>query len=441
MPLRFRRSVKIAPGMRLNFSGSGTSLSVGGRGATVNFSKRGTRATLGIPGTGLSYSASSRRPSQRAIERQYEREDRERLRAEALSRVRVSVDDEGVLTCSDAHGSPLRGRDLTLLWEKERSSITTLLLSAADEINGDIELLDNIHLDAPFPSPHNLIEPIPFLEPEPSVPKTINYPNEPKFLEPDAPRFVSRLFGGKRRHAKRTIQAKEIFDSRHEAWISRCRDIDTQNAQQKTNWQQSADDWTVKREQHALENQKREQDHVEKLRTDTGYADVTVQSTMSALEWPRETLISHRLDAVAETVWIDVDFPEIEDLPQRLAALAASGKKLNVKAKPQKTLRMEYARHIHGVALRIAASAAAALPWAQNIFVSGYSQRLNSATGVIQDDYLLSVFFTRSGLEKIDFGALNQVDPIDAVAAFEHRRKMTATGIFKPVEPYSPDGS
>lgn len=56
MAFRFRKSVKIAPGIRLNFSKSGVSTSIGGRGATVNFSKRGTRVTAGIPGTGLSAS-------------------------------------------------------------------------------------------------------------------------------------------------------------------------------------------------------------------------------------------------------------------------------------------------------------------------------------------------------------------------------------------------
>ncbi|MFC3692162.1 DUF4236 domain-containing protein [Chenggangzhangella methanolivorans] len=55
MGFRFRKSVKLFPGVRLNFSGSGVSASVGVPGATVNFSKRGRTTTLGLPGTGLSY--------------------------------------------------------------------------------------------------------------------------------------------------------------------------------------------------------------------------------------------------------------------------------------------------------------------------------------------------------------------------------------------------
>lgn len=55
MGFRFRRSVKILPGVRLNFGKKGTSVSVGPRGAKVTVGPSGTRATVGIPGTGISY--------------------------------------------------------------------------------------------------------------------------------------------------------------------------------------------------------------------------------------------------------------------------------------------------------------------------------------------------------------------------------------------------
>lgn len=56
MGFRFRQSVRLLPGIRLNFSTRGVSTSVGGRGFTLNFGKRGIRTTVGIPGTGISYS-------------------------------------------------------------------------------------------------------------------------------------------------------------------------------------------------------------------------------------------------------------------------------------------------------------------------------------------------------------------------------------------------
>lgn len=56
MGWRFRRSFRIAPGIRLNMGKSGfTSVSLGGRGVTLNLGKRGTTSTVSLPGTGLSY--------------------------------------------------------------------------------------------------------------------------------------------------------------------------------------------------------------------------------------------------------------------------------------------------------------------------------------------------------------------------------------------------
>lgn len=53
MGIFFRKSVKVAPGVRLNFGKRGTSVSIGPRGAKVNFNKRGTYLNTSIPGTGI----------------------------------------------------------------------------------------------------------------------------------------------------------------------------------------------------------------------------------------------------------------------------------------------------------------------------------------------------------------------------------------------------
>ncbi|HEX8431473.1 MAG TPA: DUF4236 domain-containing protein [Longimicrobium sp.] len=55
MGFRFRKSIKILPGVRVNVSRSGVSTTIGGRGASVSIGKRGSYLNTGIPGTGLSY--------------------------------------------------------------------------------------------------------------------------------------------------------------------------------------------------------------------------------------------------------------------------------------------------------------------------------------------------------------------------------------------------
>jgi Protein of unknown function (DUF4236) len=56
MGLRFQKRITILPGVHLNLSKTGVSVSLGGHGATINAGTQGQRTiTLGIPGTGLSY--------------------------------------------------------------------------------------------------------------------------------------------------------------------------------------------------------------------------------------------------------------------------------------------------------------------------------------------------------------------------------------------------
>ncbi|MHC0038023.1 DUF4236 domain-containing protein [Pseudoneobacillus sp. C159] len=61
MGLRFRKSFKVAPGIRMSVGKSGVGMSFGGKGLRYSVHTSGRRtATAGIPGTGLSYSTSSR---------------------------------------------------------------------------------------------------------------------------------------------------------------------------------------------------------------------------------------------------------------------------------------------------------------------------------------------------------------------------------------------
>ena len=60
MGFRFRRGIKLFPGVRLNFSGSGISTTFGVRGAGITVGPRGTFMHAGIPGTGLGLAVSRR---------------------------------------------------------------------------------------------------------------------------------------------------------------------------------------------------------------------------------------------------------------------------------------------------------------------------------------------------------------------------------------------
>lgn len=56
MPLRFHRSIRVVPGIKINLGKRSTSLSIGGRGAHVTLRPGHTaRTTVGIPGSGIRY--------------------------------------------------------------------------------------------------------------------------------------------------------------------------------------------------------------------------------------------------------------------------------------------------------------------------------------------------------------------------------------------------
>lgn len=60
MGFKYRKSVKIAPGVRVNFGKKSSSVSFGTKGFKTTYSTSGRKTTsMGIPGTGLSYSTSS----------------------------------------------------------------------------------------------------------------------------------------------------------------------------------------------------------------------------------------------------------------------------------------------------------------------------------------------------------------------------------------------
>ena len=60
MGLRFRKSFKVAPGVKVNLNKKSTSVTFGGKGVHKTYSSSGKKTTsVGIPGTGAYYTTSS----------------------------------------------------------------------------------------------------------------------------------------------------------------------------------------------------------------------------------------------------------------------------------------------------------------------------------------------------------------------------------------------
>lgn len=160
------------------------------------------------------------------------------------------------------------------------------------------------------------------------------------------------------------------------------------------------------------------------------------EAVLQDISWPQETLVAFEIPSVGKLV-IDVDLPEVEDMPNKTASVPQRGYKLSVKEMSPTQVQKLYMRHVHAVGFRIVGEAFASSPTIEQVVLSAYSQRPNKATGQVGDEYLYSVQVSRDEWVSINFDNLAQLDVIESLTRFNLRREMSKTGVFKPVEPFA----
>ena len=394
MGLRFRKSFKLAPGLRLNMSKSGFGLSVGPRGASMSFGPSGTYQNVNLPGgfsfrdrvggTSQRHSASSSLDSQKVS-----------------VNVSIGLEDDGTVIFKDRDGNPLSPSLQDLAKKQQGETIKVWLAKNCDEINEKLEKLDTIHVATSAPWQKPMYTPIPFTN-EPPVP-----------LNPKSLGLWGHLFPWvKRRIETDNATAEAEYDERLTTW----RDLKT------THEKAEADRRTL------LE---------ERLYSEPEAMQMILEQRLAGVPWPRETNIAMEIAEVGKVAILDVDLPEIEDVPRKTATYGGRGWKVTIKELSDHKVAQLYMRHVHGIAFRVIGETLAALPTVENVVVSGYSQRSNKVTGKIMDEYLYSVKVSREKWSKLNFGNLSAIDVTESLNQFELRREMSKSGRFSAVEPFS----
>lgn len=167
------------------------------------------------------------------------------------------------------------------------------------------------------------------------------------------------------------------------------------------------------------------------LAGDPGYIKQELERWLTSLAMPLDFSVQYEYDEENHRLWLDLDLPEIEDLPDEKADQLESGK-MRVKKKTQTELRADYAKCVFGFATLFAASTLNLSTVLQDVVISAYTQRRNSA-GDLNDDFIYSIDFTRSGMEHRN---LAQEDPIAACMDFKNRCNMSKTYVFKVITPF-----
>ncbi len=395
MALRFRRRITLAPGLRMNLSGSGISFSAGPRGASMTFGKRGTYLNTGIPGSGL-YSRERLGGSPRSTAAP-QRAGTEKVTISA----QVKIEEDGTLIFTDSTGAPLSEYMIEQAKKQNRDAILGAIQSTCDEINQRVESVAEVHLATPRPDTKPTFDPPPFDLPQPARPA------------PARPGFFAKLIRSKREAIERqNVDALRAYEIK------------------LAEWQRAKVDYeaTVATRRKLIEQD---------IYTDAAAMEQHFEGVLGEIEWPRETAVSFEIPDGGTTVLLDVDLPEIEDMPTKAASVPQRGLKLTVKELPAAKVRKLYMGHVHGVLFRAIGEAFAALPTVQTVVASGYSQRPDKSTAKILDEYLLSIRVQREAWRQIDFGNLEALDPADALGRFDLRRQAAKTGVFDPISPFS----
>lgn len=325
MGLRFSRSIRLFPGVRLNLGLGGASLSVGAPGASVNIGKRGVYGNVGIPGSGLSYRHRLDKPG---------------------GRLQSSSDQEYQCTIG------IEEDDIVIRDEGGRQVTHDLRGRVIKENIGDVKRIIDMEVE------------------------TRN-----KRLEEDI--FPKRGQGSGFDVMQKPIQLPG--ESRGE-WMERI-----------GRWRA---DLANKRDQqlvHSLQN----------------------------IEWPRETNISCQIEG--ERVLLDIDLPEIEDIPDfrwkadhRRESMGLKVDRLSVGDRNRR-----YVRLVAATVRRAVDAVLEGVPSVKEVAVSAYTTRNGT------DDYVAVLDATRGGWE----GQRAELDDEIALVRMGSKLEMTSTGKLKPQQP------
>jgi len=160
-------------------------------------------------------------------------------------------------------------------------------------------------------------------------------------------------------------------------------------------------------------------------------AEAALEDWLAESEAPIEFAIQTEVLADKATVMIDLDLPEIEDMPQNALSELADGT-IKIKKKTKKQQYEDYRTCVFGLGEYVASHALNVVPQAKKIVVSAYTQRRDEKTGDQLDVFIYSVVFERGAFTK-DY---QEKDPYDFCGGLKSRFYVLASGVMKEIAPF-----
>ena len=156
-----------------------------------------------------------------------------------------------------------------------------------------------------------------------------------------------------------------------------------------------------------------------------------LEDWLAESEAPIEFAIQTEVLEDKGVIMIDLDLPEIEDMPQNALAELADGT-IKIKKKTKKQQYEDYRTCVFGLGEYVASHAFGVVPQAKKIVVSAYTQRRDEKTGDLLDVFIYSVVFEREAFTK----GYQEKDPYDFCGGLKSRFYVLASGVMKEIAPF-----
>ncbi len=364
----------------MNLFGSDAGWTLGPKDATVGIGKRVAYPHTTFTGAG---------PTGRTRETAY-----------ANMPITIGVDDDGVVYFRDEYGNSLAENLISQVKKQQGDSIRNILQKKCNEITAKIESIGELHIDTPD---CNVV-----------------------------PRYIRQEFTAAaptRPVAHKSGVMGMLFKSRRER-------VETQNAEQRRQFEEDCKEWQAAKCRFEEADARRKNAIEAGIYSDIGVMEMFLEENLQSIIWPRETTISMEIVDDGGKLFVDIDLPEMQDMPNKIPSVPQRGYKLSEKEMPAAQIQRLYMRHVHGIGFRILGEIFSALPTVRSVVLSACSRRAAPSADLLAEEYLYSLRVERDSWARLEFDNLKNLDIVKAFEQFDLRRSMSESGVLMPIEPF-----
>lgn len=418
--MRYRNRIKLAPGLTLNLSKSGVSATVGMKGASMNFNKLGTYANYGIPGTGFY--------NRKKISTKKTYENRKQVGIE------LNLDDDynPVIRVYDEGGRNITNESLVSKVKRTddyKKNIKDLYYRHYEMILDETLEYTELHKGIVNPIGKNFIidllnnlkqQEYSIKSFDKQIPSKETIKKE--LLLEGKQKYKSILFWKNKKNIQLFIN--ENLESKFEnalfAWEQQKIVFDKEEIEKKRLLDENYLNEFLAEKENLLGNLEGKEDIVL----------LNFQRMLSEIQIKPSFFVDFQYNENEKTFYLDIDLPEVEDIPKKTANILKSGK-ISVKEKSEKQIREDYANCVLGLGYLITSIAFMSSVAIENVIISAYTQRINEEVGKEQDDYIYSIKIDRVRFSSIDF---SKIDMLLSFRQFTHIMSLSKSFVFDSID-------